>query len=100
MRADTEPATWKATGVHPDEGPPGQPDGPPGAQSPLDSAFRESVARALHDLNNVISVVQLCADLLERQAVEPADAAATIREQVLQATRIIEKLHPRSDDPA
>ncbi len=57
-----------------------------------DADFRNTVALAMHDLNNVLSVVQLTADLLDNGAVEPAQASATIREQVQEAVKLAEGL--------
>jgi signal transduction histidine kinase len=58
--------------------------------------FRDDVALTMHELNNVLSVVQLTADLLDRDAVAPAQASETIREQVREGVRIVEQLRRRA----
>ncbi len=46
----------------------------------------------MHNLNNVLSVVQLTADLIERDAIDQASAVETIREQVQEAAKLVEGL--------
>lgn len=58
--------------------------------------FRDDVALTMHEINNVLSVVQLTADLLDRQAVPAAQASETIREQVREAVQIVERLRQRA----
>lgn len=50
----------------------------------------------MHELNNVLSVVQLTADLLDRDAVPAAQASETIREQVQEAVQLVEGLRRRA----
>ncbi|MEE9277858.1 MAG: histidine kinase dimerization/phospho-acceptor domain-containing protein [Dehalococcoidia bacterium] len=57
-----------------------------------DADFRDQVATAMHNLNNVLSVVQLTADLIERDAIDQASAVETIREQVQEAVKLVEGL--------
>ena len=71
-------------------------------QQPLDeAAFRAEVAQTMHELNNVLSVVQLTADLLDRDALPASQASTTIRDQVQQAVKIVEGLrrHARALPP-
>ena len=57
---------------------------------PADAAFRDAVATTMHELNNVLSVVQLTANLLDRDAVPVAQASETIRQQAQEAVRLVE----------
>ena len=63
---------------------------------PNDADFRESVAKTMHERNNVRSVVQLSVDLLDRDALPPGQASDTIRERVPEAVRIVEGLRPEA----
>ena len=68
-------------------------DGPVSDGPVLDeAAFRDQVALTMHELNNVLSVIQLTADLLDREAVPAGQASQTIRDQVQEAVKIVERL--------
>ena len=68
----------------------------PDELSPADAAFHDQVAETMHELNNVLSVVQLTADLLDRDAVPVGQASETIREQVQEAVQLVESLRLRA----
>ena len=68
---------------------------------PNDADFRESVAKTMHELNNVLSVVQISAvqlnaDLLDRDALPPGQASDTIRARIPEAVHIVEGLRPEA----
>ena len=61
-----------------------------------EAEFHDYVAQTMHELNNVLSVVQLTADLLDRDAVPAAQASETIRQQVREAVQLVEELRRRA----
>jgi len=61
-----------------------------------EAAFRTDVAQTMHELNNALSVIQLTADLLDRDAVPADQASETIRDQVQDAVKIVEGLRRRA----
>lgn len=67
-----------------------------GDQQTADAEFRDIVALTMHDLNNVLSVVQLTADLIARDALAATEGADTIRDQVQQAAKLVEGLRKQA----
>ena len=65
-------------------------------RSANEAEFHDQVAQTMHELNNVLSVVQLTADLLDRDAVPADQASETIRQQVQEAVRLVEALRRRA----
>lgn len=52
----------------------------------------QAVRRAAHDLNNALNVLRLTTDLLEQDHMDREAAAAQIRRQVEEATRVVGEL--------